>query len=138
MTPLARSLRARSSSFLAFFNVICADLTAACAVASRAVFGTIAMRAIKSPCFTVAPGSTKISSMMPDTRGLISISLRGTMLPVATLFLTMSVSVGEAVSYSTGLAWDLSYRKKSVRANREMMARMTKAVMARFMVLLCS
>ena len=92
---------------MAFSALILAALTRALACVSRAVSGTIAMRAIRSPCFTSSPGSTKISSMMPETRGLISISLRGTMLPVATVLRTMSVSIGVVVSYNTGAACDL-------------------------------
>ena len=72
--------------------------TRLCASLSRTMSGTSRMRAIRSPARTRVPGSTWSSSTMPETRGLIATSRRGTTEPVETAFLMMSARCSDSVS----------------------------------------
>ncbi len=65
--------------------------------------GTIWIRARASPFFTWSPASTYSSRTIPLTTGLIRISLRGTMLPLATVFLMMVAFFGFSTVNSSGL-----------------------------------
>jgi hypothetical protein len=87
----------RSSSRFALSNPIFAAFTPDSAWFRLAAFGTILIRAIFAPCLIGLPGSTKISSSTPETRGLISTSWRGTIAPVATVFLTRSCTSATSV-----------------------------------------
>lgn len=61
------------------------------------MFGTMRIRATRSPALTIWPGSTMSWSRMPETCGLISTSLRGTTEPVATAFLMIVARCALAV-----------------------------------------
>jgi len=66
---------------------------------------------MRSPARTISPGWTAISSMMPETRGLISTSRRGRTEPVATAFLMMVVRFGVSVAKTSSGLRDLAQRK---------------------------
>ncbi len=78
--------------------MILALLTRDSPLDSCTMFGITRTLASRAPRSISWPASTWSSSMMPETWGLIRISLRGTTDPVATVLWTMSVRTGETVA----------------------------------------
>ena len=105
--PFSCNLYRRSSSLLVSSRLIRARLNLAFALFKLIIFGITRILAMRSSFLTLSPGSTKISSIMPEICGFISISFLGTMDPVATVFLIIFVIKGLLVSKMTGFFWDL-------------------------------
>ena len=84
-----------------------ASLTRACAALSELISGMTFTLAITSPASTFCPASLRISVMMPEIWGLTFTSLRGSIFPVTTVVLRMSICFGSNSLYSTGFGCDL-------------------------------
>ena len=87
---LAPSVSARSSSRLARSTSSLAERSRSSASFRLTTSGITCTSPMMSPFFTRWPGSTDSLRRMPEMRGLISISLRGWIVPAATNFLMMS------------------------------------------------
>ena len=92
--PCVPSFSARSSSRLARSTASVAERSRSSASFRLTTSGITCTTPRMSPFFTRCPGNTDSVRRMPEMRGLISISLRGSMVPEATTFLTMSAMTG--------------------------------------------
>ncbi len=88
----------RSYSFFACKRDISATSTRFWADDSCDSSGMTLIFAIMSPSFTWSPGSTFISEMIPEIWGFISISSRGSIVPVSTLLRSIDLISGLTVS----------------------------------------